>query len=284
MNATSRYAALVLAVAGSSFLTAGCFASKCQETQQTDGGIATVNKDNCVEFEPGKIFKGQAVTNSKVWGSGGTVTIQNGNGGTTVRADGPSGTVSYSAVPFVIDKASAEQAATNYITNMPPPGIDGDGTSVGIVGEGTNLHGYYMTVTVPTDFNGTIIVKEGNGDVTVSPAGGATQVTADTPVGDITVSGVVGAVALTTPNGGITITGKPNGGTATTDLGDITLTLQSAVNLAVQATASDTVDITPATGWNVNVAAVNSKTVSIGTATPVLTLNAKFGKVTIGGN
>jgi hypothetical protein len=284
MNA--RFAALVVVAAAQSALASGCFVSKCPDSNPVDGGVPTTNKDNCIELTPGQFYEGKTpVTGSAAWASGGAVTIRNGNGGTTVKADGAAGAVSYSAVPFDYEKANSEgaQAAHDYITQMRQPGIDGDGTSVNISAEGNGGHGYHLTVTLPSGFDGTIDAKDGNGDVTISPAGSAKQVTASTAVGDVSVAGVAGGVTLATDNGDIAISGLPTGGTAKTGLGDVTLALAAGANLTVKAMASRVVNVTNAT-YTVLVAAENRKTVTLGDYSKgELDLSTELGEVTIGG-
>jgi hypothetical protein len=285
-----RYAAL-LVVAAQSAVMSGCFVSKCPDSTPPDGGTPTTNKDNCVEFTLPRIYEGNTVQQNATWSPGGTIIVSNANGDITVSPTGASGGgVVVSGVPFDSEPANdqGKAAATSVLNGMSKYdiGTDAAGT-VTVGGRASGRTGWHLTVTIPSDFNSVLDIRESNGSVSVAGAAGATQTKIVSDNGPIHATNLKNSVyVLGKGAGSVDVSGAPLGGgnLVQADVGDVTFT-NAGADLSITATATSGQVKLPSplpAGWGVG-GASPSQTIQIGTATAnvLLLQTTSMGDITV---
>ncbi len=285
-----RYALVALITSVSSMGQIGCFASKCTDSAPMDGGVATTTKDNCVEFQMGRTYEGTPVPlSATIASSTGKVQVGDQNGNIDVDRANPAGaTISMEATPFDIEPANEDgkARAIQVMNTMPAPTVATDSAGVVTI-ESTlgGMRGWHLRVHLPADFVGTASLRDANGQITTSGVVGAIEAT--TSNGSISVKGVAGLLTLHSGNGGIDISGLPAGGSAYTENGSITLNLAGTTpNLTISAVATDPIVVEAPAGatWSTYGEVPTSQRIDIGDTTKgSLDLRTDFGEITISG-
>jgi len=278
MKHASKLATISLAVLGGAVLLTGCKASKCIGP---DGGEV----DNCVTLEPLKRYNGTPETKSAAWTAGKNVTINNGNGSITVNTASTTSDVVVTGAPFAMEAANDQgrQSAISIMQNQLQLVVQPDASgNIGVTGNGTGNHGYEMTVSLPSAFNGALAVTGNSGSVSVATVPTSPSTVVSTSAGDITVSGAAGHLEITGKASDITASANPTGPAnfIKTDVGDITATIPATADLAIQAVCeSGTVKLAPSM-TNATMAPDNmSAGITLGNGTGKLDVQSGMGDI-----
>lgn len=314
MNTTLRLASMSVLLLGVALGTNGCVISDCG-----DGDSSTT----CAET--GTKYLGPDETLSAAWTAGQSLTIKNDNGQIEVNV-GAADTVSVTFKPFTFggNDAKAEEEAKREmdqdLTYVAGPGEGGVLIDADRASGSNDFLGADMVVSVPSNFDGALIIDSGNGGLSVGLGGlttaaiGALDVTQGngdvsvdlgaTPptstrvynngAGDIQVLGAAGPIDIRgdfdveLSVGAWAATGQ-NGTVVAGGPGDISVTVPGGANGSIQATAcgDDGLVNEPSslpTDWTVEAAAPGSKTFTFGTmggANLVVTCDGLIGNVSI---
>jgi DUF4097 and DUF4098 domain-containing protein YvlB len=224
---------------------------------------------------------------SATLGDGKDVTIKSINGNLTVKA-GSGSDVSATFHAFVYrayNTADSEiQKDFDLLVTSATADTDGNVTvSTSRKSGAKNTLGADFDVVIPSALSGSFTVNQNNGDVDVSSVGGATAVTITSGNGsiDATAGSNANTVDVSSDNGDVTLSigavpSGATGGPIKAAHGDISLTLPTAGGYSVPATGGAAVDFgTPPAGCNVEPAAANSKTLVCNGGGAVFTVDAQ---------
>jgi hypothetical protein len=281
------------------FLSMGCEVSDCSPQDEAKG--------ICVQGESLTEFKGPEETQTVDWTPGMGLSVDGLNGEISIE-QGVAGKVSAVFKPFSIRGASRVADARADMTHLVKT-IDASTGTVNVrtsrMGEAGSALGGHIDVMIPPEFDSTIEIRNGNGDIEVvfvgnaftldarhePNAAGSCRVTGGAMLNtatvhcafDATVGGVQDNVTVTTENAGgdinlsiASVAADATGGNVTTKSGDIFLNMPAAGGYSVQATANKDGVVNEGTlpaGCNLQTAAANSKTVTCGTG-PNFTVSA----------
>ena len=283
----------------SSLAVLGCLAVLCTGCEVSDCSPEDESKGVCVQGESLTEFKGTETTDTVDWTPGMPLSVDGMNGEISIK-QGTAGKVSVLFKPFTFRGASKRAEADEDLTVHFQKAVT---TTDGVVGVRTSRSGggssigAHMDISIPPEFDSSITLKNGNGNIEVFFVGNATTLDArhdSSAAGDCEVrggpmlfkttvvcafearvSGVQDDVDVSTRGAGGDITvsiasvaAEAAGGTITSESGDVSVTMPAAGGYSVQAQANKDGVVNEGTlpsVCTVNAAATNSKTVSCGT-------------------
>jgi hypothetical protein len=258
-------------VLGFAVMANGCVISDCADGQS-----------NCIQIEGTTLYEGTTETRQAAWSTGQTITVMGDNGDIDIRVGSVADEVSVSIDPFTRRAGGeAEEAAAEMeqdITYNVGPDANGVLVQADVHNGASGFLGAHLTVNLPSNFDGALVVDTDNGFVkvdfgSVTPAG----VTVDNSgAGDIDVKGAAGPIHIT---GDFEVNldvaqWAPSGSDSTITAGgpsDISVSVPAGAEGSIQATSCGDDPVTgpsplPA-DWTEEAASEGSKTFSFG-ATP----------------
>lgn len=272
MNNIMRLSSMAALIATTGLLATGC---ECQDQGTNSEG------QSVTECESVKKFVGTSFSDSETYTSGMDIRFSGVNGNVEIRVGGTD-TVSAEFTPFSVRGHSKSEEAAADMENDLTADVLIDGNTVVIdtdrASGSFNGLGADVVVTIPSNFDGALVVNQNNGFVDVDLGGtSVTSVTIDNDgAGDIDVNGARGPLDI---KGGFDIdvdvaewAADGQNGTIISDgqLGDVSISLPTASAGSIQAISQDGVVIGPSPlpeNW-VEEGEENSKTFSFGIADP----------------
>lgn len=269
MNKILKLASLAAFVSTVGLFGNGCILSECEDE---DGNTI----DNCFQAETPTKYVKDPVTESLTYVAGYDLVIESANGAIKVkRHDGSDVKVTFAASTLGGKSEEDAQEAKDELNNKLELTADDSGRIFVKTRRNGGSDGLSADITVllPGAFDGHVYIDQNNGFIDVDLRGMSPQSVTirNTGAGSIDVAGARGkldlqgkfnidvAVASWSADDGKVIT---TGGT-----GDISISVPAGANGSIQATASDDGKVivsSPPADWDVQEAAVNSKTVSFG--------------------
>lgn len=277
------------ASAGAKFLTLSCLAfgilagtSGCAECSDNDSGGVTCKSLKYVQASEPKVTRVN-------YQPGGSLDVSTVNGKITI-VNGSEDTIVVETTPRT-GKAhdTPDEDFTATLTDLNDrTQVNGDEFGNAVVrAPGGGVDAVAVVVRLPSGFNGTVKLNQGNGATDVEGVQRATalDIFSDNGSCDIRGATTVTSARVHCDNGGVTVTGVADGvdilagngdlfvevaspggsgGTITAENGDIDLAVPESASFSVQATAGEAVDFGNPASCSVQEAAVNSKTLTCG--------------------
>lgn len=235
----SLLAASTLALALSAI---GCEV-QCDENDETQG-------TTCIAKSLKK-FEGTPTTKQAAWVSGGTVTIEGVNGKIDV-VRGSAGLVSATFTPF--DYRAHDTPEADVVADIGTLSLTVEGDVGGVSGAtrvksakgAASTTGADVSVSIPPEFDGKLVVRQNNGETVIAFVGSASGVDLVSDNGGCSVTGSAtqATFVVNCDNGGIdaSLSGVPAGasGTITSGNGDVNLHIPGSAKFFVQGTTGST--------------------------------------------
>ncbi|HEX9294950.1 MAG TPA: DUF4097 family beta strand repeat-containing protein, partial [Polyangiaceae bacterium] len=157
---------------------------------------------------------------------------------------------------------------------------DGSGNIV-VDAAGTGVHGYDLTVHLPSSFDGALSTDNGNGGTTLHGSPAAVSTTVHNDNGSITADQLSFLINIVTANGDVTVSATPvgQGNVISTDNGDIAARI-GAANLSITAQSASGGAVIFPDSWPANYSSSSSGSATIGDGTGTLDARTQLGAIT----